>query len=76
MYDYGFILKNGDVAIYPSALREILKDYPSVDALIRNFAENDYLDCGNDQNRPYQKPVKYQGKTYWVYRVKKFALEK
>lgn len=76
IYDYGFILKNGDVAIYPSALREILKDYPSVDALIRNFAENDYLECGNDSNRPYQKAVKYQGKNYWVYRVKKSALEK
>lgn len=75
MYDYGFILKNGDVAIYPSALREILKDYPSVDALIRNFAECGYLDCGNDDKRPYQKAAKCQGKTIWVYRFKKSALE-
>ena len=74
-YDYGFILKNGDIAIYPTALREILKDYPSVDALIRNFAECNYLDCGNDEKRPYQKAAKYQGKTIWVYRFKKSALE-
>lgn len=75
IYDYGFILKSGDVAVYPSALREILKDYPSVDALIRNFAECNYLDCGNDEKRPYQKAAKYQGKTIWVYRFKKSALE-
>lgn len=75
MYDYGFILKNGDVAIYPSALREILKDYPSVDALIRNFAENDYLECGTNEKRPYQKQAKYNGIPRWVYRFKKATLE-
>ena len=76
MYDYGFILKNGDVAIYHSALREILKDYPSVDALIRNFAECGYLDCGTNEKRPYQKQTKYNGSPRWVYRFKKSALEK
>ena len=75
MYDYGFILKNGDVAIYPSALREILKDYPSVDALIRNFAECGYLECGTNEKRPYQKQAKYNGIPRWVYRFKKATLE-
>ena len=74
-YDYGFTLKNGDVAIYPTALREILKDYPSVDALIRNFAECGYLNCGTNEKRPYQKQIKYNGKPRWIFYFKKSALE-
>ena len=73
----GVILKNGDVGFFPKEITNYLvKDcgFPDATILFAQFHDNDWLEQGNNNNRKYQKSVRIDDKTPWLYVVKKSVI--
>lgn len=72
---YGVKFNNGTVGIFPRALREILKDFPSSNAIIRGFGEHNFFDSTDNPKHPFQKIQRVEEKTVWLYVFKKDTLD-
>lgn len=72
---YGVKFNNGTVGIFPRALREILKDFPSSNAIIKGFGEYNFFDSADNPNYPFQKIQRVEEKSVWLYVFTKDALE-
>ena len=72
---YGVKFNNGTVGIFPRALREILKDFPSSNAIIRGFGEHNFFDSADNSKHPFQKIQRVEEKSIWLYVFTKEALE-
>ena len=72
---YGVKFNNDTVGIFPRALREILKDFPSANAIIRDFGERELFDSANNPKHPFQKIQRMEEKSIWLYIFTKDALE-
>ena len=75
IYGYRLSCRGEGYAVLPNILRNvILAKYPSPSAVIRGFAKAGYLYYGNNAKRPYQKCIRVEDKTPWVYLFKNEAL--
>lgn len=72
---YGVKFNNGTVGIFPRALREILKDFPSSNAIIRGFGEHNFFESADNPKHPFQKIHRIEEKSVWLYVFTKDALE-
>lgn len=72
---YGVKFNNGTVGIFPRALREVLKDFPSANAIIRGFGEHNLFDSADNPKHPFQKVQRIEEKSIWLYIFTRDALE-
>lgn len=71
-YYYRDTNEEGDeefIAFHPGVLKKALQDFPNAEACIRGFSENKILDEQKKQNpsRRYQRALKINGQTRWLY---------
>ena len=64
---YGYRYCNGDVAIFPKILRKALEDFPDANACIRGFSNAGYLVEGGTSAHKYQKSIRVDEGTHWLY---------
>ena len=64
---YGVKFRDGTIGFFPRALREILKDFPSANAVIRGFGENNFFDTSNNPKHPFQKVRRVDENSVWLY---------
>jgi len=72
---YGIKFNGGTVGIFPRALRDILKDFPSANAIIRGFGEHNFFESADNPKHPFQKIQRVEEKSVWLYVFTKDALE-
>lgn len=72
---YGIKFNDGTVGIFPRALREILKDFPSSNAIIRGFGEHNFFESADNPKHPFQKVQRMEEKSIWLYVFTKDSLE-
>lgn len=64
---YGVKFNDGTIGFFPKALREILKDFPSANAIIRGFGENNFFESSNNNKHPFQKIRRIDENSVWLY---------
>lgn len=64
---FGYLLTTGDLAVYPSALKQILQAFPDAATIVNSFASDGTITTGSDERKhKNQKAVKIAGKTIWA----------